>query len=114
MRPMRSGMVPRLLILLAFLACAAPASAAVTASHVDAPANGTQLDFDRADPGMVTITGTATADDPSTDRIDVACTNAEQQDGTASVAARPPTGLGQPLTPTGPHSGTFSVAVSRD
>jgi hypothetical protein len=97
-------------VVVAALAFAAPAGAAVTASTVTSPAAGAAFDFDADAPGRVVVTGTATADDPANDKLRIACTYGENTDGTAGALA-PATATGA-LTPTGPHTGTFSVEIS--
>jgi hypothetical protein len=108
-------MVQRIAVLaavLAALAFAAPAGAAVTASSVTAPANGSAWDANLDSPGQVTISGTATADTPATDKVNLVCTYANAASGSASLATNPPAGVNNvSLTPTGIHTGTFSVTV---
>ena len=55
------------------------------------------------------MTGTATADDPASDQARIACTYGENANGTVGVVnASAPAAL----TPTGAHTGTFSVEIS--
>jgi glucodextranase-like protein len=99
-------------VMVGALAFAPAAGAAVTASTVTSPANGTGFDVDLDDPGQITVTGTATADNPATDMVRIACTYSENADGSAAVLA--PTAATGALTPTGVGTGTFSVQVSGD
>lgn len=75
---------------------AVPAGAAVTSSQVTAPADATAYDLDLDHPGTVRLAGTATAADPSSDKVDIRCTT-----GSDSVLVM----TGVDLTPTG----TFDV-----
>jgi hypothetical protein len=96
----------------ALLTVAPAAGADVTHSTVTAPASGAGFDVDLDAPGVVTVSGTATADDPANDSVDIVCTYSEAPDGSAAALA--PTGATGALTPTGPDTGTFSVQVSLD
>jgi Glucodextranase, domain B len=99
-------MLKRLVVCAACMAAlvAVPsASAAVTASNVSAPADGAGFDFDEASPGTITVSGTATAADPTTDKVDLVCTYAGGRlDLAGSVA----------LNPTGANTGTFTADVN--
>ena len=97
-------------VVAAALAFAPPAGAAVTATNVSSPAGGAAFDVNADDPGLIVVTGTATADDPAIDQVRIACTYSENPGGSAAALA-PATATGA-LTPTGAHSGTFSVQVS--
>jgi hypothetical protein len=55
---------------------AVPAGAAVTASEVTSPAGATSYDVDLDHPGTIRVTGTATASDPASDKVDIRCTTA--------------------------------------
>ena len=96
-------------VVAAALAFASPAGAAVTASTVASPADGAGFDFDAGDPGRVVVTGTATADNPALDQVRIACTFAENADGTVGVVA---SSAPAALAPTGAHTGTFSIEIS--
>jgi hypothetical protein len=97
---------------LAALVFVPAAGAAVTASNVTSPADGAVFDVDIDNPGVITVTGTATADDPAIDRVRIVCTYTENPNGSASALA-PVAAVGT-LTPTGANTGTFSVQVPAD
>jgi hypothetical protein len=99
-------------VVLAALAFPSAAAAEVTASSVSSPAEGAGFDVNLDDPELITVTGTATADNPATDMVRIACTYAEDADGAADAIA-PDTATGE-LTPTGANRGTFSVEISVD
>jgi hypothetical protein len=86
------------------------AHAAVTASNVTLPADGAGFDFDENNPGTITVSGTATAGAPGTDKVDIVCTYAENG---GSAAVLTPLATNVPLTPTAdPNTGTFTAQVS--
>src|SRR4051794_41325314 len=110
--PREAGAVHRIAlgaVVAAALVFAPTAGAAVTASSVTTPADGAGFDVDDDTPGQITVTGTATADDPATDTVRLACTYSEQPSGSAASLA--PAGATRGLTPTGAHTGSFSIQV---
>ena len=94
------------------LAFAPAAGAAVTASNVTSPTNGAGFEVNLDDPGLIVVTGTATATAPETDMVRIACTHSEDPDGSADALA-PATATGD-LTPTSATTGTFRVEISTD
>jgi hypothetical protein len=93
--------------LLGALVFAPAAGAVVTASTVTSPVDGAGFDVDLDDPGTMTVSGTATAENPGTDMVRIVCTYFENPNGSASALVTAATG---PVTP----AGTFSVQVPAD